>query len=87
MIAQRHVGDADADLVDDAARLVAENARQHHPARHPRRPVVDLHVGAADSRRPHFQADFAGAGIARFPVADGDAADLGRDLAERAHHR
>ena len=57
VVAGLHVGDARADLLDDARRLVAE----HHGKR--RRPVAvhDVPVAVADARGLHLHAGLAGA--------------------------
>lgn len=85
MIAEPDITDAGADRLDDAAGLVAEHARQRHAPRHPGRPVVDLHIGAADTGGGDADPDLARLGRAWLDLAKPQAALLRRNLAKRAH--
>ena len=72
MVAGRQPGDAGADRVDHARRLVSENDRQ----RARERAVGDAEIGVADAAVRHPHADLAGAGIADLD-AGGDAERTG----------
>ena len=76
-----------AGLVDNAAYLMAENPRQHHPPRHAGCPVEDLHVRSADPGSADLDPDLAGTGVSGFPVANLDTAGFGCGLAKREHQR
>ena len=81
-VALFQAADAFTHLNNVPCHFMAEDTRGLYPRPHAGRPLVDLHVGAADARRLHLDQHLARTGRRNRIFSDGDAAFFLGDLGE-----